>query len=165
MKSRPFDVNAMFWCFKHNRFCRRYTAASAGGLLLEIAGSPCVGFSYIGAMLGFLDTSCLAFLAWIDIMRSVSPHIMIHECTEAFPHQVLDMLLNEGFDVRYIIESIVTCMTDVCVPIKRKRRYTVCRLQSLRVSGAFTKWSFERVVAWELKAYGEVFFCMLVKRQ
>ena len=85
------------------------------GLLLEIAGSPCVGFTTMGAVWGFLDTSCLAFLAWIYIMRSVRPHIIIHECTKGFPHQDLDMLLNEGFDVRYIIESIVTCMTDVCV--------------------------------------------------
>ena len=81
MKSRLFDVNAMFWCFKHNRLCRRYTAALAGGLLLEIAGSPCVGFSTICALWGFRDTSCLAFLAWIYIMRSVRRHIIIHECT------------------------------------------------------------------------------------
>ena len=98
-------------------------------------------------------------------MRSVRPHIIIHACTKGFPHQVLDMLLNEGFDVRYIIDSIVTCMTDVCVPIKRKRRYTVCRLQSLRVSGASTKKSFERVIASELKVDGEFFFCVQIKRQ
>ena len=45
----------------------------------------------------------------------------------------------------------------VCVPIKRKRRCTVGRLRSLVVSRAFTKESFERVAASELKVDGEVF--------
>ena len=112
----------------------------------------------------FLDNSVLVFLAWIYMMRSVRPLVIIHECTPLFPYKVFELLLNTGISdpqQHYTVNSMISCSTSLGVPCKRKRRYTVLRCNCS--AGAFTtrpfsEKHFHEVAAVPLELDGLVFF-------
>ena len=163
MMQKPYDVQAKCWCLKHNKLCRRYQA-DLKALSIEVAGSPCVGFSLMGSGWRFLDNSVLVFLAWIYMMRSVRPLVIIHECTPLFPYKVFELLLNTGISdpqQHYTVNSMISCSTSLGVPCKRKRRYTVLccnRRAGAFISRPFSEEHFHEVAAVPLELDGLVFF-------
>ena len=165
LKDNPFPAARRCWCHKCQRQCRRFPWMSGDALnmlLLEVAGSICVGFSPMGKMYQFLDDSVIPFFAWVWMMRSVQPHVICHECVPKFDPEVLDWCLNYGFEEpQYHLESLVFNARDLGIPVERLRRYTLCfRIaQTLNHDTGFSDGTFGTVAFRELSTTGNVFFC------
>ena len=100
-----FSKSSKYWCMRHKTYCRRFSQGS-GRLLLEVAGTVCVGFATLGQHWGFLDESSIAFVCWCWLMNGARPDLIIHECVPGFPTDILRMCLNHEEEV-YNVETFV----------------------------------------------------------
>ena len=135
------------YCFKCKKFCVRFPSASSicDGVLVDISGSTCVGFSKAGKRWAWLDDSAVPFMVWAWTMKSVRPQLILHECVASFDPKVLDLTLNYQEPVpAYAISSVVFNASDLGLPVSRVRRYTLCRSVS---SGARVDYTYTNLAA------------------
>ena len=125
-----FSRNFKQHCIKCGKYCPRFPSLSSlsGALQIDISGSTCVGFTTAGKQWQLLDDSIIPFAIWCWTVKSVKPDLIIHECVTGFPVTLLDAALNhDEAPPLYQVSSCVFDTTDLGIPVKRKRRYTVCR--------------------------------------
>ena len=85
-------VQDHLFCEEHLRMCPRVPARDKDKLWVEVAGTPCVAFCRgggYGGQLGWLHDTSVLFLAWVAFLRQAQPDVIVHECVEAFDHEVL----------------------------------------------------------------------------
>ena len=92
------EFNGEAWCYLHKKKCP--ISPRQGGystqLWTEAAGTTCCPWSSmpINIMNKWLDPATLPCLTWAFGLRFYCPDMFQHECTEAFPHCMLDRILN-----------------------------------------------------------------------
>lgn len=149
------------YCTKCHKYCRRFPSVGTigDGLLVDISGSTCVGFSPAGKRWAWLDDSAVPFLVWAWTLKSARPHIILHECVRGFDPAVLDLVLNfrEPLSL-YAIASVVFSPTDLGLPVSRARRYTLCMLMPSELLVEYTYTNLAAVAFRALKLNGSVYF-------
>ena len=149
------------YCFKCKKFCPRFPSASSicDGLLVDISGSTCVGFSKAGSRWAWLDDSAVPFMVWAWTMKSVRPQLILHECVASFDPKTLDLALNYQEPVpAYAISSVVFDASDLGLPVSRLRRYTLCRMVSSDARVDYTYTNLAAVTFRRLLLDGSVYF-------
>eukprot|EP00439_Symbiodinium_sp_Y106_P041214 s646_g5.t1 len=125
-------VQDHLFCEEHLRMCPRVPARDKDKLWVEVAGTPCVAFCRgggYGGQLGWLHDTSVLFLAWVAFLRQAQPDVIVHECVEAFDHEVLRRYLNSGCPANQPLYQVASVDWDVLwqgLPVSRHRRYTVC---------------------------------------
>ena len=137
--------------------CNAYTNIPAhfkDPLSVEVAGSPCVGWSALGKREGVNHESHLAFLTWAAKMRQLLPKIIIHECTAGFPVSIL----KHWFEDLYIIMTMQLDPLAVGHCTHRpSRRYTWCIRRDQSFAGSCHE--FQMMFAANPVMGGDIFFC------
>ena len=148
-------------CIKCGKYCPRFPSLSSlsGALQIDISGSTCVGFTTAGKQWQLLDDSIIPFAIWCWTVKSVKPDLIIHECVTGFPVTLLDAALNhDEAPPLYQVSTCVFDTTDLGIPVKRKRRYTVCRRLPSKAVAEYSLRSFQSVSFQELELDGDAFF-------
>ena len=123
-------------------------------LTIEVAGTPCVGWSILGKRQGVLHESHLAFLTWAGKTRLASPMLIIHECTAAFPASLLEY----WFDDKYEICSMVLDPLWMGHSTQRpNRRFTWLIRKDCRFTGSVEQ--FKKIFAARTTMLADAFYC------
>ena len=115
----------------HTQYCYRCsvdcpTRSDASCLLrIEIAGTTCVAFSMRGKQGQWMHESAIPCIIWMWQLRQRRPHIVVHECTPQFTESVFSTYLEDI----YVAETNTFCPSDLGMPSRRKRKYSILRLK------------------------------------
>ena len=118
-----------------------------GGLTFWAAGSTCTDHSPANQQFpGIFGETLFSLIAWCQSVACHKPDIFLHECTPGFPLWLLEQYLG-GI---YTLQSRIWCPTDLGIPARRKRRYTLGFRKETMVEAApafsFSSSGFERLV-------------------
>ena len=131
-------------CAKHNMDCQGAPDLFPGQVHIEISGTVCVGFSSMGSLWGWLDNASIPFVSWSWKMRTMRPAVIIHECVRGFDAETLSQALNAE-DMLYVVETAVFDATDLGLPVRRPRRYSVCWRQDTSRSRLYSEAELAKV--------------------
>lgn len=133
-----------------------YWQVDSGCTRIAIAGTMCTPWSAIGKRDRWASFTCFSFIIWCFQVLGLGPEYIIHECTPQFDISVLQVVFGE----RYHIQSFVFGPTDVGVPEKRKRRWTLMSLKrAVNFSVGFDAGGFGNIFFQHCATTGHVFFC------
>ena len=144
------------WCCKCNDWCNVCPPTGPGTMWLEIAGNTCTPWSQAGLQLGWLDRQSVAALCWGFFLLKHKPDFIVNECTRRFDAQ--------GFFARVLgaghkVTSVVVSPSDMGIPSRRHRRYTIATKCS-RIFPAFDFGDiFPHVASRSIMMRPDVFFC------
>ena len=145
LQLRRFHILLMYcqFCALNSCRCRAYSHIPQHFQDLEVAGSPCVGWSALGEREGVNHDSRLAFLVWAAKMRELLPKVIIHECTAGFLVSIL----------KHLFEDLYIIMTMQLDPLavghcthRPSRRYTWCIRRDQSFAGSCHE--FQMTFAW-----------------
>ena len=118
-------INAIFsplpryaWCETHKKMCDTSSAVA----MMNIAGVVCVAHSSMGAQEREKALSFAHFIIWCGIRRLLQEPILIHECVDTFPRDIIEELL-PMYDWSWSLVS----PHQHGWPIKRLRQWAVAR--------------------------------------
>ena len=140
---RGVQFKQKVWCFKHRCECPVFPSC-AGRLTVACAGTTCTSFSSMGKQYGWFAKSSIIFLAWAYEQLRARPTVIVHECVPSFDIAHLVTV----FGALYLIRSLVICPSDLGVPVRRKRRWTILVLRS----------ALRPLLAFDADGFGMLFF-------
>lgn len=85
---------------------------------LFCCGSVCKDWSTMGNQKGFNGTYVLLCAIMFALVERVKPKALLHECTERFPADIFEQVLNEYTDNHTIMQC-----ANFGAPVKRTRAY------------------------------------------
>ncbi|CAE7793867.1 unnamed protein product [Symbiodinium sp. CCMP2592] len=145
-------------CFRHRKFCKshEYTPPEDfhDPVTIEVAGTPCVGWSILGKREGVLHDSHLAFLAWAAKTRLASPMIIVHECTAAFPVSLLEYWFDDMYELYSMILDPLWMGHSTQRP---NRRFTWLIRKDCRFTGSADE--FNEMFAARTTMLADAFYC------
>lgn len=89
---------------------------------MDVTGTPCQDFAPTGKRLGVHGPQWPVFLAWVAVILSQCPSIVVHENVPQFPAGLLQHFLGHAY---LVYTLLVDCEAVGFRLISRKRRYTI----------------------------------------
>ena len=123
-KHASFAFSRRAWCYSCRRMCLLHGPEWAQGsrvLRMNLAGTTCTAWSYMGKRRCWSAESTLSFVIWAHEQVALAVDIVIHECTVGFDVSTLMLI----FGGAYICFTFVMCPTDLNRPASRPRRWTM----------------------------------------
>ena len=124
-----FSRDAHAYCVKHGRDCPVFPTPHERDrwpVSMACAGTTCTSWSTMGKKNKWLANSAIVFLLWAHEQLAHRPTFIIHECVAEFDISQLIMV----FGALYLLRSFVFCPTDVGLPARRPRRWSLLILKS-----------------------------------
>ena len=110
------DCLLKVWRLKKGRNCK---------LSAQVTGSPCIDWSRRGKRQRGDGDTMLPFAIWISEFIASEVPILVHECTPDFPDEYLLAPMHHYAARSWKIEVFRFCPTDLGIPCRRSRRYSV----------------------------------------
>ena len=132
--------------------------SSSSGPVLEVAGAACVDYSRKGKRMKENGRSCLPFCVWLAQVIMGGVNLLLHECTEDFPDEMLQRPLAYYGSRSWRMAVFRLCPSHFGWPRKRPRRYSVL-WNSGKVNFTGSQQDFIQKFFEETALKGSVFFC------
>ena len=119
--------------------CPLFVPKSGSKLLrIHVSGTPCIDWSKRGKRGQAFGQTAIPYSIWMSQIINDDIHLGIHECTPDFPDWMLQDLLETYSSRAWRLVVIRICPSDLGLPFRRKRRYTVFfRSDKIRFTGSY----------------------------
>ncbi len=142
------------WCYAHDTYCPCEPASAK--YRVEAAGVTCVAWSTLGNHEGWLHSSAMPCVVWLESIRQTEPDLVLCECVRAFPEADVTEYLGES----YIVQALLTTPVDLGAPAARHRKYTLMwNKKSVIMRFDYTAEHFAMMFHRDCMLDGAVYFC------